>query len=382
MQNIIFNLPYRIIFGDNGFSELLAECKLLNKRRLFILTISPLEKLIIDNFSELTSKGVQIHIDTTIINEPTTSDFNRLLLEARKFKADGIIGIGGGSVLDVAKLIAVMLTDTTDFSKYVGIDLIPRRDTWLACLPTTAGTGSEVSQNSILMDDSDGGSKKGIISRWLVPDLAIIDPTLTKGVPPHITAFTGIDALTHCLEAYINKFSHPIVDLYALEGITLIAKSLKRVYDNGNDTEARSDVALGSLYGGMCLGPVNTAAVHALAYPLGSFFGVAHGLSNAVLLPSVMRFNIPQAVEVYANIGRKLGADISLTDEDAAYFGVEIIEKLISDCDIKCNINQFGIEEKDIELLSIEALKVQRLLKNNPREVTYEDAYSIYSSLI
>ncbi len=382
MQHIKFDLPSKLIFGKESFSKLFDECNFLNKRRIFILSIDPLKDFLVNQFSELSDKGVKLFIDTSINNEPTISDFQVILESARDFKADAVIGIGGGSVMDVAKLIAVMLTDFSDFSDYIGIDLIPNRETWLACLPTTSGTGSEVSPNSILMDDSDGGSKKGIISRWLVPDLAIIDPVLTLGVPSHITAFTGIDALTHCLEAYVNKYSHPIVDLYALEGIYLIAKSLKRAVDDGNDISARSDVSLGSMYGGMCLGPVNTAAVHALAYPLGSIFGVAHGISNAVLLPSIMKFNIPKSVSRYANIGRKLGADVSLSDEEAAFEGVKIIEKLITDCGLECNISQFGIENKDIELLSTEAMKVQRLLKNNPREMTFDDALSIYSSLI
>src|SRR5262249_48336492 len=160
---------------------------------------------------------------------------------------------------------------------------------FLVCLPTTAGTGSEVSPNAILLDEADQ-LKKGVVSPYLVPDAAYVDPQLTRSVPPSVTAATGLDALTHCIEAYANKFAHPAVDLYALQGVGIIAQNLLRAVRNGGDMEARTELSLGSFYGGLCLGPVNTAAVHALAYPLGGQFHVAHGVSNAVLLPHVIRF--------------------------------------------------------------------------------------------
>ncbi len=176
----------------------------------------------------------------------------------------------------------------------------------LVCLPTTAGTGAEVSPNAILLDEADE-LKKGVVSPHLVPDAAFVDPLLTISVPPAVTAATGLDALTHCIEAYANKFAHPIVDIYALQGIKLISANLVRAVRNGGDIEARAALSLGSLYGGLCLGPVNTAAVHALAYPLGGRFHIAHGVSNALLLPHVLRFNFSAAPERYAEISAALG---------------------------------------------------------------------------
>src|SRR4029077_16036616 len=176
--------------------------------------------------------------------------------------------------------------------------------------------------NSILLDETDE-LKKGVVSPYLVPDAAFIDPVLTHSVPPGVTAATGLDALTHCIEAYANKFAHPAVDVYALQGIRLIAANLLRAVRNGADAEARAKLALGSLYGGLCLGPVNTAAVHALAYPLGGRFRIAHGVANALLLPHVCRYNFSAAPERYAEISAALGVERNGSALTTAEHGVE-----------------------------------------------------------
>src|SRR6185312_1331641 len=176
----------------------------------------------------------------------------------------------------------------------------------LICLPTTSGTGSEVSPNALLLDENTQ-SKKAVISPHLVPDAAFIDPALTLTVPAPVTAATGLDALTHCIEAYANRFAHPLVDTWALDGIRHIAAHLATAVREPANLEARTHLALGSLYGGLCLGPVNTAAVHALSYPLGSRHHIAHGHSNAILLPHVLRFNVPAAFGRYAEVALALG---------------------------------------------------------------------------
>jgi alcohol dehydrogenase class IV len=211
-----------------------------------------------------------------------------------------------------------------------------------------------------------------------VPDAAFVDPQLTLGMPPEVTAATGIDALTHCIEAYANRQAHPVVDTWALEGIRRIGRSLGTAYTNGADIEARSDVALGSLYGGLCLGPVNTAAVHALAYPLGSDFGVAHGVSNAVLLGEVLEFNLPAATRRYADVARALGASAEGSDADIAARGIVLIRNLNREVGIPAHIAALGVPESSIEKMADSALTVQRLLQMNPRTVTLQDARDIY----
>jgi alcohol dehydrogenase class IV len=245
------------------------------------------------------------------------------------------------------------------------------------CVPTTSGTGSEVSPIAIVQDSADG-LKKGVISPHLVPDAAFIDPLLTVGMPPAVTASTGIDALTHCIEAYANRQAHPLVDTWALEGIRRIARSLPLAYGDGQNIAARTDVALGSMYGGMCLGPVNTAAVHALAYPLGSDFNVAHGTSNAVLLELVLEVNLPAATDRYADIARALGAGSEGTTGDVAQRGLQLLRDLNQRCGIPAHIAELGVPESAIDRMADSALTVQRLLQQNPRVVTLQDARDIY----
>ena len=247
-------------------------------------------------------------------------------------------------------------------------------------MPTTSGTGSEVSPNAILLDESDS-LKKGVVSPYLMADAAYIDPKLTWSVPAKVTAETGMDALTHCIEAYTNKFAHPMVDMYALMGIKLIAANLERAVKDGKDKEAREAMSLGSMYGGLCLGPVNTAAVHALSYPLGGEFHISHGLSNAILLPSVMKFNYSANPARYADVAIACGVEPQTDTEKTAMRGVEFITELSKKCGIPTTLTELNIPEEAVGRMAKAAMNVQRLLKNNPRTVTETDARAIYESL-
>jgi alcohol dehydrogenase class IV len=237
-----------------------------------------------------------------------------------------------------------------------------------------------VSPNAILLDETDQ-MKKAVVSPHLVPDTAVVDPFLTLSVPSAVTAATGLDALTHCIEAYANKFAHPAVDLYALEGIRLISANLLRAVRNGADVEARGALALGSLYGGLCLGPVNTAAVHALAYPLGGKFHVAHGVSNAVLLPEVLRFNLPHAAERYATVARAMGVEGNGPSLSLAQCGVERLAHLAQECGVPQRLSELGVPREAIPSMAEAAMQVTRLLKNNPRPVTEQAAVGIYEAI-
>ncbi len=264
-------------------------------------------------------------------------------------------------------------------SEIFGTNLLAGRALPLVCLPTTAGTGAEVSPNAILLDETDE-LKKGVVSPHLVPEAAFVDPLLTLSVPAAVTAATGLDALTHCIEAYANKFAHPIVDLYALQGIKLISQNLTRAVRAGGDLEARAALALGSLYGGLCLGPVNTAAVHALAYPLGGRFHIAHGVANALLLPHVLRFNFSAAPERYAEISVALGVARNGSTLTTAEHGVDFLTQLSRDCGVPQKLSELNISRDAIPSLAKAALQVQRLLKNNLRPLTETDAAQIYTA--
>ena len=379
MSLLNIHFPGKLVFGNGCLHQLPDEIVVLTTSRVFIVTITPLLPALQGLIHSLEKKGIHVVAHTGIVREPSFQDFHRIMAEAAPFDPDVVIGVGGGSVLDIAKLVAAQLGNEQTLADYVGIGLLKKRARKLICIPATSGTGSEVSPNAILVDDADG-QKKGIISPFLLPDVVYVDPLLTMSVPPDITAATGLDALTHCLEAYTNKFAQPFIDLYAFEGMRLIAGNLVRAVHHGADEEARSQVALGSLLGGFCLGPVNTAAVHALSYPLGSSFHLPHGLSNALLLPYVMEFNLPAAPGRYAGVAQALGCTCENDEIATARKGVEKIRSLIRECGLPATLKEVGVPYDAIETMAADAMKITRLLKNNPRPVTLQDAINIYKS--
>lgn len=374
----IYN-PKKLCFGSGCTDRMVSDYIASGRKRIFILSVEPVIHSIEHELKKLKEHGIELHIDTSLSSEPGFTDFHRVLGDARQFGPDSIAGIGGGSVMDLAKLIAAFMDVDEPVENSVGTGLVKSRNTHLVCAPTTSGTGSEVSPNSILLDE-EKGHKQGIISELLVPDASYVDPQLTLGLPPDVTAYTGLDALVHCIEAYTNKYSHPVIDTYAIKGISLIYDHLREAVRNGSDLEARTNVALGSMYGGICLGPVNTAAVHALAYPLGSDYRLAHGLSNAILLPYIMEFNLESAVLKYADIARAIGVPGSGSAYDMAYHAVERIRQLLHDCNIPVKLRDLGVKEESLESMAVSAFEVRRLLRNNPREVQVKDAYNIYKN--
>ena len=392
MKAITLLQPQKIVFGTGCIQTFTDDYKKMGLRRLFVLTAPPIRPLIEGTMDELKAAGIAVEVFQDIVAEPTVNDFKRILELARQFQADSVAGIGGGSVLDVTKLVAAFIDSDQQVEDCFGTGFIRRKGLWFACLPTTAGTGSEVSPNAILLDERDH-LKKGIVSPYLIADAAYVDPKLTWTVPAKVTADTGMDALTHCIEAYTNKFAHPSVDIYALQGIRLIAANLERAVtlardnkpadlsDNPAYVEAREALAFGSLYGGLCLGPVNTAAVHALSYPLGGEFHIPHGLSNAILLPSVMKFNMPANIKRHAEVAIALGCEPGKNDEETAQRGVDFIYRLAAAVGIPDKLTALGIPQTAVDGMAKAAMQVQRLLKNNPREVTEQDARDIYNSL-
>ena len=377
-SGITVHFPPKLVFGAGSLAKVAGEITALGSRTVLLITIEPLLPKLAPLLAELSNEYIAVSIHTGIVNEPTFADFHKLMNEAEHINPDVVIGIGGGSVLDMAKLVAAQLGNDQPLSEIVGIGLLRRRSRKLICVPATSGTGSEVSPNAILLDESDN-QKKGIISPHLVPDIVIVDPQLSHSVPPAITAATGIDALTHCLEAYTNLFAHPFIDIYAYEGMRLIAANIVQAVQHGDDEDARAQVAMGSLLGGFCLGPVNTAGVHALSYPLGSTFHLAHGLSNALLLPHVMAFNIPAAPKRYADVAVALGCARDADEMLTAQKGIDKIKELMQQCNMPLRLRDVGIQLESIPEMADAAMKITRLLKNNPRPITREDAIDIYT---
>ena len=379
-MNIVTLLqPPRIVIGDGCAPQCAEFFTQRGVRRVLLVSSTPVLPTLGGVLEALQKANLAIVQAPPVDREPTRAMFELMLTLARQEKIQAVLGIGGGSAIDVAKLIAALTNGQQSVREVFGINLLAGRLLRLVCLPTTAGTGAEVSPNAILLDEADE-LKKGVVSPHLVPDAVFIDPRLTLTVPPAVTAATGLDALTHCIEAYANKFAHPVVDVYALQGIRLIAANLQRAVRNGQDIEARSALALGSFYGGLCLGPVNTGAVHALSYPLGGRFHVAHGVANSLLLPHVIRFNAPAAAERYAEVALALGVRPGANAAATAERGVEFLAQLSRDCGVPQTLSELKIPRDAIPSLAQAALQVQRLLKNNLRPVTEPDAVAIYEA--
>jgi alcohol dehydrogenase class IV len=348
-------------------------------RRVLLVSSTPVLPTLGAVREALQKANLTVMTAAPVDSEPTCALFESMLVAARTETIEAVLGIGGGSAIDVAKLLAALTRGTQTVTDVFGINVLAGRALPLVCLPTTSGTGAEVSPNAILLDEA-AALKKGVVSPHLVPDAAFIDPLLTLTVPPGVSAATGLDALTHCIEAYANKFAHPAVDIYALQGIRLIAAHLERAVRNGQDLEARAAMALGSYYGGLCLGPVNTGAVHALSYPLGGRFHIAHGVANSLLLPHVIRFNTPAAPERYAEVALALGAQPAGSTAATAERGVEFVAQLSRRCGVPQTLSEINIPREALPSMAQAAMQVTRLLNNNLRPVTEADAVAIYEA--
>lgn len=310
-----------------------------------------------------------------ITAEPTTADLDAVTAAALECGAEAVVGFGGGSAMDLAKLAAVLPGSGQTLAEVVGAELVMAKRALLVQVPTTAGTGSEAGTRA-LVTDPDTFAKLAVQSEHMLADLAAIDPDLTLSMPAAITAATGVDALTHCVEAFTNKKAHPTIDQYALEGIRLVGRWLPRAIADGNDRDARAGMALASLYGGICLGPVNTAAGHAVAYPLGTRHHVAHGAANAAIFPHVLAFNAPTVPQRTAQILEALGLarEIEPAAVLAATYGW--CERL--GCTMR--LRDFGVPEADLATMATEAHAIRRLLDNNPRELSRDDIAAIYAA--
>jgi len=382
MNTIQLQHPKRTVFGAGCLNDLASDRLATASQRILLLIATPLFDAVVPTVEKFRNAGKQVDVfEYAFPGEPTFKQMDEMLVHSQKFQPDCVIGIGGGSVLDCAKLLAALSNSPQNLREVPGINILKGRNIALICVPTTSGTGSEMSPNAILLDP-DSKEKKGIISPDLVPDAVYIDPILTLTLPKKLTAETGFDALCHCIEAYTNKFAHPAVDLYALKGIQLIGANLLKACQDGSNLEARTALSLGSMYGGLCLGPVNTSAVHALSYGLGGKYHVSHGLANAILLPEVLLFNLPACVEKTAEIALALGVRKGPDAETTALAGIQKIRELSISCGIPQHLKEIGIQPQDLPELAAIAMNVKRLLNNNPREVRMEDAISIFTLLL
>ncbi|ACB68401.1 iron-containing alcohol dehydrogenase [Burkholderia ambifaria MC40-6] len=387
MTTYHFQTVKHIVHGAGSLDTLADKLSLLDTpvERIALITQPAMEELGIADrvIASLNAKDVDVRIIRGVEPEPTIGNVETVYQEQiAPFAPQAILSIGGGSVLDAAKLFAVRLTNDEPLRNWLGIDLIKHPGVPMILVPTTAGTGSEVTPNAIVTLP-DEALKVGIVSRHLLPQIVILDAELTLGLPKPITAATGMDAFVHALESYISTKANPISDMYAMESMRLIGANIVEAYENGRSLKAREAMMLGSMYGGLALTAAGTAAVHALAYPLGGMFNVTHGVANAMLLPHVMAFNLDAIEGRLSNVARALDL-ASKTDADpvAARKLIDTMEEWTAAVDIPQDLRKFGVSEAHLDALAVAASKVKRLLGNNPKALTLDDMKSIYSRLL
>ena len=360
--------PARLEIGAGAVSRLAEWAASYN--RVFVVAMAPTVGFV-DRIG--LSGTVETFID--LPPEPDLPAVEAVLAAARAFRPDLVIGLGGGSVMDVAKLVAVLWDSELSVPDVVGVSKVQGRRTALAQVPTTSGTGSEAGIRSLVTNPATL-AKMAIESQFMLADIAVLDPELTYSVPAAVTAATGVDALAHCVESFTNIKAHPLIDGYARMGIALVGQYLARAVADGRDTEARAGMMLASYYGGICLGPVNTAGGHALAYPLGTRLKLPHGLANAIIFPHVLAFNAPARPEKTAAIMLALGLPGETGEQAVLAASYAYCQGL----GIEMSLSQHGAEKQDLSLWADEAFAIKRLIDNNPRPLAISDIQSIFVS--
>ncbi len=331
-----------------------------------------------------TEAEVEVTVDDALGAEPTTDDVDRALGHIRASNADGVIAFGGGSAIDTAKSAAVLAGNPGGLPDYEGYERIPRAGLPVIAIPTTAGTGAEVTRG-VAVTDPVRDVKMLLMSAHLVPAAAIVDPAPTVSMPPGVTASTGLDALTHAIEAYVSRKSYALTDALAIDAVTRIAGSLVRAYECPNDLAGRDAMARGSLHAGMAFHNSSVALVHGMSRPIGALFHVPHGLSNAMLLPAVMAFSIPGAVARYADIGRAMGtAGAGDTDEEAAASAMRMVEELCAQVEVP-TLAAWGVDRaafrRAMPKMARDAL-ASGSPGNNPRLASEAEIVELYEQVI
>ncbi len=348
------------------------------RARIFIVTDKGVRSFgLLDAAVEgLQAAGLSVGINDSVVPDPPEDMVLAVVEEARRFGAELVIGFGGGSSMDTAKLVALLLGTDQPLAEMYGVDQVKGARLPLILIPTTAGTGSEVTPISVVTVGET--SKMGVNDRALYADMAVLDAELTYGLPRAVTAATGIDAMVHAIEAFTSKIhKNPVSDALALAGLKKLHGAIERACADGRDTQAREDMLLGALLAGQAFANAPVGAVHALAYPLGGIFHVPHGLSNSLMLPPVLRYNAEIAEPLYA----ELAAHIGLARPGANAL-VEEMERIADAVKIETRLSQVGVSHNDLPRLAEDAMKVTRLLVNNPRAMTLEAAKACYEAVL
>ena len=381
MSDFLFSTVSDVLSGPGSSAQLGDMAAGMGIRRALVVTDPGIINfgLLDAAVANLEANNIALNIYADVVADPPESVVLDAVRAAQEFGCDGVIGFGGGSSMDVAKLLAVLIKGEQPLADIYGVDQITGGRLPLIQVPTTAGTGSEATMVSIITTGET--TKAGVVSRTLLADKIILDASLTTGLPPAVTAATGIDAMVHAIEAFTTKNKkNPLSDMLAREALRLMAGNIETAVKQGDNLEARSAMLLGAMLAGQAFANAPVAAVHALAYPLGGNYHIPHGLSNSLVLPHVLRFNGPEAGHQYVELapiilpGKTLPEDpLAVTELLATYF-----LQLAEDLGLPTTLRQMDIDEADLPMLAEQAMLQQRLLINNPRDVSFDDALAIY----
>jgi alcohol dehydrogenase class IV len=370
-----------VIVGIDAVKKLSEVTKTFGNRALVVAGRNSLEsgriKVIED---ELAKAGVRFTVYSDFEPEPTLSQAEKLAEYVGRVlsleKMDFVIGFGGGSSLDMAKVASLASENPRPIEQYIGVDRVPRKGLPLILVPTTAGSGSEASKSIVLVKDE---IKDGIVSEKVMADLAIVDPMLTVTMPPNLTSMTGIDALSHAIEAYMSINANAFTDPLALKAISMISTNLRRAYSNGSDLDARKAMSEAALLAGLAFSNASNCAGHAAAYAFAAKYGVPHGMACGISLPYVMKFNILAIPEKLADVAIAMGVEgEGLGTRELAQLAIAEVIDLLTDLGLPTSLQEIGVPEEDVVKLAEDMLKVTRLLEANPRRVGPEEARKIF----
>jgi alcohol dehydrogenase class IV len=380
MSPFTFSTVPSLIFGSGSLARLGEIVAQRLGPRVALVTDAGLVKagLIEPALHSLEEAGIAVDVFDGVVADPPEEVVLAAVARAKAFEARAVIGFGGGSSIDVAKLVALLASGGENLSEIYGVGAAKGPRLPLLAIPTTAGTGSEVTPISIVTTGAH--EKKGVVSPLILPDVALLDPDLTINLPPHVTAATGIDAMVHAIEAYTSTSpnNNPVSRALAKEALSLLGRNIERAVHRGQDREARSAMLLGSMLAGQAFANSPVAAVHALAYPIGGHFGVPHGLSNALVLPHVLRFNAGACEAAYAELAPHAFPELEGRATADAF--VEALASLSGKVGLQPRLRDVGIPQEAVPMMAEDAMKQTRLLVNNPRPLTVEDARAIYEA--
>jgi alcohol dehydrogenase class IV len=380
----VFYSPHKIIFGTGAAAGVGVEVKGLNGSKVLIVTDPGVVKAGL--LTSITRSLEEARLAYVIYDKVEAEPPVRLVDEgAGRFRSEGcdlVLGVGGGSSLDVAKGVSIVAGNGGRILDFAGMDLVKKSGAPKILMPTTAGTGAEVTRVLVVTDEAEN-TKKVVYSFYCLPELAIVDPLLTYSMPPAVTADTGMDALVHAIETFVSVHATPFSDILAEKAIAWIGRYLPIAWSKGSNQEARYYMSLAAIVSGLAFASGGLGAVHGLSYVLGTRYHMPHGRSNAIMLPHVMKYNLPGAPEKFAAIAALLGRSTQSCDvKQAAALSAEAVEDLLKTMQISCRLRDYGISEKEMPFLVEGSLKQSRLFAFNPRDLSEEDVRAIYQSAI